>query len=316
MVCRGAPRDLGLDQGLRVRAALREALGPAGPRAALASLWRRGPNRGPLNRLDRQLRRFFPHLAERLGGLARGARVPREGLVALLAEGAASAAPGPSALVAAAPERSGAGALLARVQPAPSAGPRCVVLRESHPDNDYRSVELVEAGGVAALLGVNQHGLAAAVGAATPAREADGCAAPASLLVQDCLQRFDAVEKAVEWCMRRPAGGRASILLADASGVLAAVDVDGDARRVRAPADGVLTASAADADRALEKALAARAHLHADALWAALAAGAGTGPAALRVLADPARRCLRVLAPGDAAPRELLAGSPEASRSS
>ena len=63
-VCRGAPRDLGLDQGraelARVRVEARSA--------------RRARN-GSVDGVARDVRRFFPHLLERIEGLARGARV-------------------------------------------------------------------------------------------------------------------------------------------------------------------------------------------------------------------------------------------------
>jgi len=229
--CTGAPRDLGLDQGAAARAAIR-----AGLRAAPASLLRELLPGSRARRALRDLERFFPHHAERMQGLSLGARVPEgalaPGLAALLAGDAGLAA-------AVSSERAAPGALVARSLAVAPAG---VVLRESHPDNDYRSLELAPEGSPAAWIGVNEHGLAGTA-TALPAPDAllDGCAAPAQLLVQDVLQRFDTVDKAVEWALRRPAGGRASLLLADASGRVAAVRIEGRKRRIAGVGDAFLT---------------------------------------------------------------------------
>ena len=50
--------------------------------------------------------------------------------------------------------------------------------------------------------------------------EAVRCAAPAWLLAQDCLERFEALGPALDWCCERPGGGGGALLLADAGGRL------------------------------------------------------------------------------------------------
>jgi hypothetical protein len=143
--------------------------------------------------------------------------------------------------VAAGPERTRGGALLARALDLPVGSDARFVTRRSAPEGDYRSVELVLPWLVAPVAGLNERGLAAAGTSIPPGRRAlSPCAAPALFLVQDVLQRFDSVQKAVEWCQRRPAGGSASILLADAAGDVACVIVDGRRRTVRRGADGLL----------------------------------------------------------------------------
>jgi hypothetical protein len=170
---------------------------------------------------------------------------------------------------------SGGPAVLGRTLPA--AG---VAERTSAPDHDYVSRESALAWLVPALGGRNECGLCV-VGASLPGPPDSfaTCAAPALLLVQDCLQRFDSTEKALEWCQGRPAGGRASLLIADAAGDVAEVAIDGEERRVRRPSDGVLVVgrTPAEAD-ALRKALAETDDSGPPALHAALAAG---GEAAL-----------------------------------
>ena len=115
---------------------------------------------------------------------------------------------------------------------------------------------------------MNEHGLAATA-TALPAAETSlaGCAAPAQLLVQDVLQRFDSVDKAADWALRRPSGGHASLLLADASGAVGAVEIDGRTRRVLGAGEAARVGlGPAAIVAALEKALAESRALDADSL--------------------------------------------------
>jgi hypothetical protein len=292
---------MGLDQGLAARAALRGALGASTLASRLAWRWRLSPG---AVRADRDTRRFFPHQAGRMEGLARGAGVLRAALAAHLERGTRE--PLVRLVLAAEPSRSGEGALLACTVPAALDGHGGFVIRRSEPEHDYRSLEVVPAFGLAGLAGVNERGLAAAASSVPSAEDALWpCAAPAELLVQDCLQRFDTVEKAVEWCARRPAGGRTRIVLADAAGHLAAVDVDGASRGLRAADAGVLIGLASESvEAALAKSAAARAgSVDARALAELLAEAAG--PDEPRVLLDPQRRRLGLWGAGQAQPRWL-----------
>jgi hypothetical protein len=272
--CAGAPRDLGLDQGVALRAAIQAALrGHAAGREA--------------RRVARDLERFFPHHAERTQGISLGARVPEAALAAELA----ALLRGDTGLAAA------AGGLVARSISGP---PGSLVLRESAPDNDYRSLELAPTWSAAAWIGVNEHGLAAGA-TALPAADTslEGCSAPAQLLVQDVLQRFDSAEKALDWALRRPAGGHASLLLADASGSRAAIELDGRTRRPLGVGEPALVGlGPAAAAAALAKALAEAHGLDAEALARVVAECAGAAP--LVAVADPAGRQLGLARPGAA----------------
>jgi hypothetical protein len=113
------------------------------------------------------------------------------------------------------------------------------IVRRSEPQGGFASLELTLPWLAASLGGVNASGLAAVlappgaaldVGTALVAEAT--CRAPALLLVQQCLERFERVDTAVDWCLSRPAGGRARILLADAHGAIASVELDEDRRRV------------------------------------------------------------------------------------
>jgi hypothetical protein len=280
--CTGAPRDLGLDQGTAARALIRAA----SPTSLAGRLRALRPG-GRARRAERDLERFFPHHAERMQGLSLGARVPANALLERLGELLA----GDGGLAAAVSSARAPGALVARSLVGAVDAP---VLRQSAPDNDYRSLELALAASPAAWIGVNEHGLAATA-TALPAAEAslEGCAAPAQLLVQDVLQRFDTVEKAVEWVLRRPAGGHASLLLADASGRTALVSIGGRKRRVLGAGEAFLTGfGPAAAVAALEKAGAEARSFDADSLARLL--GEASARPALVAVADPARRRLGV----------------------
>ena len=237
--CEGAPRDLGLDQGEALTAALRilcdAPKGAVAPRA-----------------LERDLRRHFPQLAERLEGVALGARVPTHLLLRTLARELVSLGYGgppvtrAAALWGFAATRTGGGAILAwaaREVDMPWQ------LRRSRPENGLASLEIVAPwlpGGVA---GINAAGLAVACATLETPVASEPCAAPAFLLVQECLQRFESVEGAEEWCLHRPAGGRAVILIGDAEGRLVGVEVAGAERERLVAQNGVLASPEAPVHR-------------------------------------------------------------------
>jgi hypothetical protein len=246
--CAGAPRDVGADQGRaareRIRADVRALTGAAGGvvaglRAAVRAL-AGAHDRAAEATLARDLRRHFPHLDERLAGLAAGAGVPAAALLALLAHEAEStlfgvvrwvlpdvdAGPAPTGRLA-----------LALMEPLPATG---LVARETHPDGGYRSLGVTRPGQIGALAGVNERGLAGAVAIGRSAGGATRCAAPGFLLLDQCLERLDSVEKALEWCERRPGEGRALLVFADAQGASGAIGIDGEKRSRCAPPAGPL----------------------------------------------------------------------------
>ncbi len=251
--CAGAPRDVGFDQGRACAAQLRLEF----DRNSRWERLRLRAGRGDPHtaRVTQDLLRHFPHQAEALEGLARGARVPRVWLVGRLAHELGGASlPEESEAVGAAvggPDCA-EGSLLARSVATES------FARRVRPDGGFRSVELTTSWLTSALAGVNERGLAL-VYVPGPS-ESVGCAAPAVLLIRDCLQQFDSLEAGIAWCTDRPVGGRATLLLADSHGEMAAIELDGDQRRVRLPADGLWVAVSSSAIREagdrLEKSLA------------------------------------------------------------
>ncbi len=240
--CEGAPRDLGLDQG--------RAIGE-GVDAELVRILRERPVGAAMKELGRDVQRYFPHLAERMAGLAHGASVARTALVVALARAAAE----PEFLFR--PGRAAAALVSgAMVESAPGVASPCLaarfdlsadrcsvpIVRRSEPQGGFASLELTLPWLAASLGGVNAAGLAAVLAPPTGVIDARTsvvaeatCRAPARLLLLQCLERFERVDTAVDWCLSRPAGGRASILLADAQGALASVELDEDRRHSVSP---------------------------------------------------------------------------------
>jgi hypothetical protein len=268
IACEGAPRDLGLDQGRTHRAEL-------GHRFAELPRWRRlalrvGLADATTRHLLRELGRHFPHQAEALDGLALGARVPAPWLAGeLAAELRREAAARPLACA-----RCGPAAAVARALDG------TWLVRRTRPEGLFAAIELTRPWLAGALLGVNERGLAVTVvGGDPPPR-----GAPGALLAQDCLERFEALEAALEWCEGRPGEGRALLLMADANGDAAGIDVDGARRRVLRPDQGLVVAGGAGGAAAeLAKVLGERPPAGPEELARALAGG---GAAAL---ADPPR---------------------------
>jgi hypothetical protein len=223
--CEGTPRDLGRAQGRACREALRAHCRSSGWWARFTAALPAPRAAAPRALCD--MRRHFPHQAEQLEGIARGAGLPLPGVGCVMLEALAGASHGPSLALA----RGGA-ALVARSTPVDA------LLRRTRPEGRLRSVELTLTPLTTALLGVNELGLTLACDAGP--LEAGTCAAPAALLARDCLERFAEVEAALEWCMHRPAARCAAILMADAHGRVAGVQIAHASRRALRPESGLL----------------------------------------------------------------------------
>jgi len=288
----GAPRDLGVDQGLVCAQAVRERLRRAGlrprrrPRLGLRPL-ASGPVLG--RGAGRELLRHATHAVERMDGVALGAGMRVDELVGLLLSGPEELAAPSLALAAAsggaADGEGWSGAALARTLPGPGAA---WILRRSRPEVGFASLDVTLPWLGASVASLNAEGLAVAL---TPA----GAGAGPVLLVQECAERFADVESALDWCSKRPVQGRGGLLLADASGEAAAIALDGRERRVERPAGEPLSAGA---DAALAVRLRKAAHelrgVAGETVPAALAGALeAADPGAARISLDPAQRRLR-----------------------
>jgi hypothetical protein len=293
--CRGDPRDIGFDQGTACRADLQTRYArSAGVVGRLG--YRIGRRDAHTARVVRDVARHFPHQAESLEGLSRGARVPRAWIDREIARTLATPSPaGTATALVACDSLCDAPALVVR------SAPREALYRRVASAGGFESLELTLPWFPGALAGVNEKGLA--VACAPGSFEAGECAAPATFLVRDCLRQFGSLDAAVEWCTGRPAAGRAALLLADARGDAACVDVAGDERRVRRPTEGLLW-SAVPRGNEVAKSLREEAPVTPRRLAHALAGAEWRTRGPDVVLLDPARTrfgWLNTSAEGDAA---------------
>ena len=232
LICEGAPRDLGLDQGRWCRATL--AASYAAHSNWDRARWRMGRHSDADRLVARDVRRYFPQQSEAIEGMSRGAGIPGAWFVEMIARETRLQSAKGSLAFAATGELTDSQATLSRTLPEDT------IVRRCRPDGGFASIELIRPWSTAPVAGVNTGGLAVATVLQSDGSASTGCAAPVTLLAHDCLARFESVDAAVDWCVARPGSGSATILLADTSGEIAGVHAQGAQRRVFRPADGLL----------------------------------------------------------------------------
>lgn len=252
----GDPRAMGFAQGRALREEVHAAVrAAAAVRRGRMPLSLRPLVSGPVlgAGMGRELVRHYPHLSERIQGIARGAGAGVESLMALFVRAAEGRVQPALSDPAAAAARAGEAAVVCRPV-AHDRGATGWIVRRSRPEVGFASLELTLPWLATSVVGVNEPGLAAAIAPGAPATRA--VAPSVLLLVQECLQRFHDVAGAVDWCRKRPASGAASLVLADASGRVAVVDVRGSVREVSQVDAGVVAAGGCEDRHApLRKAL-------------------------------------------------------------
>ncbi|MGE4607040.1 MAG: hypothetical protein AAEJ52_09900 [Myxococcota bacterium] len=231
LMCEGAPRDLGLDQGRWCRATL--AASYCAHSTWERTRWRLGRHSEESWRVARDLRRYFPQQSEVIEGLSCGASVPGAWLVEMIARETRHPMAKGSLAFAASSQLTDGQALLSRTFPDDT------IVRRCRPEGGFASIELIRPWSTAPLAGINEGGLAVVTVPQPGGSDLGGCAAPVTLLAHDCLSRFESIDAALDWCMARPGAGVATILLADTSGEIAGVQAQGAERRVFRPADGL-----------------------------------------------------------------------------
>lgn len=237
---------MGFAQGSATRSAIRAELTRAGlpvdrSRVPTLSALVAGPLRG--GGAGREFYRHFAHLSERLEGVAQGSGVPVDSLLDLhLRVRAGGGHAGLLARRASLRARTVGGgkgateakrALLERSLPRPIKGESKWIVRESRPAVGFASVEISLPWFVSSMAGVNEGGLAVLAGPLLWGRPGREGWPPSALLAQECLQRFDSLAGALDWCRKRPVEGEQSFVLADSSGAVASVIASGRDRRVQ-----------------------------------------------------------------------------------
>lgn len=243
--CVGCPRDMGLAQGRAWRGTVRDRVARAGGAV------RRWPSRllrltsGPALGTGPGLAiaRHYPHLLERIEGIAKGAELPLDALVGLTTRVWDAA----EAFAGAAPQESGGDPVVVRTLARAVAPGSRWRLRRSRPDVGFASVEVTLPWLASSLAGVNEAGIAVAACSAACLPDDDVvrerlASAPALLLVQECLQRFGNLEGCLDWCLNRPVDGQLQLVIADAAGEVASVGIAGSERHVSRRSDELVVA--------------------------------------------------------------------------
>jgi len=186
-----------------------------------------GPIRG--RGAAREIIRHYTHLSERIDGLAHEAGVPTASLLELhlrmtIAGAGAEPLLEPAVLLVATGLDGAPGLSLVRGLPGTNDHGSPWLVRRSEPEVGFASLDLTLPWLATAVAGVNTCGLCVMwlPGVIDGAVESD--APPFPLLVQECLQRFENVAAAVDWCTSRHASGHGAIVLADAAGAVARVE--------------------------------------------------------------------------------------------
>ena len=178
------------------------------------------------NGVGREVFRHYPHLGERIQGLAQGAGYSIESLTELFVRESSATASGEAFLADAdIAARAGGGACVARSLP--EAG---WMVRRSQPEVGFASLEVTLPWLPCAAGGVNEGGIA--VAAVSHPGAAAGKGPSALLLVQECLQRFTDVPGCIDWSLKRPTSGCVRLVVASAAGRVVAIEIDENRRSV------------------------------------------------------------------------------------
>ncbi|MBI4347447.1 MAG: hypothetical protein HY553_11370 [Elusimicrobia bacterium] len=256
LVCTGSPWELGFVQGKALAGRIHATRGDLSklelfrlrqPWFLPFSAYRVVAERKARGLLELPLRREHPRGAERLSGIAAGAGLRLDSVLLLNAfESFMSAArerctlPSPAACSAIALR----GARTATGEPVltrlfdyiPVAQPYFLV-RETRPEGRLRSLDFTVAPLAGAIDGINEKGLAITYNYAYTQDEAKPTG-PISLAISEALERCATVEEAARVIGDKPRWGGGLLMLADADGDIASLELSSTASRLRRPAEG------------------------------------------------------------------------------
>lgn len=247
--CVGDPRAMGHGQGLAHRAAIQARVGAGGGqvrRSRLPSLRALTSGQELGVGTGREVIRHYTHLAERMAGIARNADVPFASLMDLFCKSTRAAGPDDELVAKAVAigarriESASGSPLVIRTLSGTSLEGSPWILRKSSPEVGFVSAEITLPWLPTSVAGINAAGVAVAMaprtasyGGGVNAGAVNPRNAPhAVLLVQECLQRFEDLDGCLDWCRKRPRSGNVSLIIADAAGRLATVEVEGTECRV------------------------------------------------------------------------------------
>jgi hypothetical protein len=255
VICEGGAYEMGCAQGAAVRGKILHVLGAlrdlevfqlARPRWMPFDAFRRLAEH-KIGGLWKDLRRDSPDAADRLDGLAAGSGVPRrsvwllnalEPLVARVEDKTVVPPLAACSAVAVRGARSATGEpIIARnfdylplVQP-------CYIVRESRPRGASRSLDFTIASLGGAVDGMNEHGLCVTYDYAY-VRDSASCSGTISMVISSVLERCRNVGEAEVLLRARPRWGGGLLMLADADGDIASIELSSTRSAIRRPRAG------------------------------------------------------------------------------
>jgi hypothetical protein len=253
--CVGDPRAMGHCQGLAYRDEITKRIAMGGGkthRSRFPSLFALTSGKHLGQGTGRELIRHYTHLAERMAGIATNADVPFDSVMELFNNATRGAGPGeelvaPAIAVGAARcEQANGSPVVLRTLSGSDLESSAWIVRKSRPEVGFASAEITLPWLATAVAGVNEAGVAVAIaprsasyGGGVNAGAVNPRNAPhAVLLVQECLQRFEDLDGCIDWCRKRNRSGNISLVIADAAGQLAQLEVEGTECRIAESVDG------------------------------------------------------------------------------
>lgn len=253
--CEGDPREMGAAQGAGAKAkilAARDALARLEafrlqqPWWLPYPLYRRIAEGKAAKFLTAALDRDYPAMSQRITGLAEGSGLSRNALALfnaiepmLSSVGGCTACPGACSAVAVRGSRSATGeAVIARnfdylplVQP-------FYLMRDCRSNGERRALEFTTAPLAGTVDGVNEDGLCVTYNYAFTTDAPPGPAAPISMVISEALARCRTVTEAADRIASRLRVGGGLLMLADATGDIASLELSSTCSHLRRPAPG------------------------------------------------------------------------------
>jgi predicted choloylglycine hydrolase len=255
-ICHGSPRQMGLSQGAAMQDKIRaarddvlidlEAFRLQQPWWMPFEAYRWLAEQKAFLLLTNTVRRDYPAMKQRLAGLAEGAGVSLksiylfnalEPLLSLV--GGCTACPGACSAVAVRGRRSATGEpIIARNFDYLPLVQRYYLVRESRPEGKKRAFEFTVAPLAGAVDGMNEDGLCLTYNYAFTTDAASTVSAPISMPISEALENCSTVSEAADWIASRPRWGGGLLMLADATGDIASLELSTTRSRLRRPAAG------------------------------------------------------------------------------
>ena len=256
VICRGSHREMGLAQGIALREKILAAIHACSSQDSFRLdqpwwlpdalfMWLAELKAG--RALARPLERDFPELNERLAGMALGAGIGLrtvylinaiEPFMSSVRDRSVVPSVAACSAIAVRGRRSATGEpiitrnfdYLPFVQP-------YFTLRENRPSGRFRSLDFTVATMAGTVDGINERGLCITCNYAYTA-DVGQPTAPVSTVITEALEHCGTVAEAAAWIARRPRWGGGILMLADATGDIASLELSNTRSQLRRPAPG------------------------------------------------------------------------------